>query len=396
MPTTDRFPRELLTQPPDARLAYFAAKVVAHPRLAEAHQAVRDAIRQPAGASLILVYGPTGVGKTTLRLRIERQLIQEALPAMERDPGHVPVVALEAVAPESGQFNWKDYYTRALQALDEPLIAHKLDPGIRGLRRDGAGRLAVPHTAPAAELRRALEQCLRQRRVEVVLVDEAQHLKRLASGRRLLDQMDTLKSLAALTGTVHVLLGTYELLGLAHLSAQLSRRSREIHFRRYRADQAEEFRAFKSVLLTFQRHLPLAEEPDLVGQADYCYEGAVGCVGVLKAWLERALAAALEAGAPTLTRRHLEWSAAPTRTLLSLARELQEGEATLAVSDRGRSELRRTLGLAEGATAPRAVGPNSVAPSPSGAGRPRRSGDRVAQRRPTRDPVGVGRPDDGR
>jgi len=28
---------------------------------------------------------------------------------------------VEAVAPESGQFNWKDYYMRALAALDEPL-----------------------------------------------------------------------------------------------------------------------------------------------------------------------------------------------------------------------------------------------------------------------------------
>jgi len=29
----DGFPRELLVQPPEARLAYFAAKVVGHPRL---------------------------------------------------------------------------------------------------------------------------------------------------------------------------------------------------------------------------------------------------------------------------------------------------------------------------------------------------------------------------
>ena len=67
MPADEGLPRELLSQPPEARLAYFAAKVVAHPRLAEAHRAVRDALRQPTGASMILVYGPTGVGKTTLR-----------------------------------------------------------------------------------------------------------------------------------------------------------------------------------------------------------------------------------------------------------------------------------------------------------------------------------------
>jgi len=132
-------------------------------------------------------------------------------------------------------------------------------------------------------LRWVLEQCLRQRHVGVCLIDEAQHLKRLASGRRLLDQMDTLKSLAALTGTMHVLIGTYELLGLTNLSAQLSRRSIEIHFGRYRADLDKDRLAFKSVLLTFQRHLPLSEEPDLVGSWERLYEGSLGCVASSKA-----------------------------------------------------------------------------------------------------------------
>jgi hypothetical protein len=89
------------------------------------HRAVREALNQPAGASLILVYGPTGVGKTTLRLRREQQLIAEALPDLEQDHARVPVLSVEAAAPESGQFNWKDYYKRALVAWDEPLLAQR-------------------------------------------------------------------------------------------------------------------------------------------------------------------------------------------------------------------------------------------------------------------------------
>ena len=118
-PAGDGFPRELLMQPPAEGLAYFAAKVVAHPRLVDAHRAVHDVLRQPTATSLIVLYGPTGVGKTTLRLRLEQQLITEAMPALEKDTARVPVLAVEAIAPESGQFNWKDYYTRALIALDE-------------------------------------------------------------------------------------------------------------------------------------------------------------------------------------------------------------------------------------------------------------------------------------
>src|SRR5260370_27918340 len=83
MPSIDSLPRELLAQPTDARLAYFTSKVVAHPRLTAVHRAVRDALSQPAGASLILVYGPTGVGKTTLRMRLEQQFFFQALPGLE-------------------------------------------------------------------------------------------------------------------------------------------------------------------------------------------------------------------------------------------------------------------------------------------------------------------------
>ena len=86
-------------------------------------------------------------------------------------------------------------------------------------------------------LRVALESAIRQRRPLAFLVDEAQHLAKIAGGRKLQDQLDCVKSLAIRTQTVHVLAGTYDLLILRQLSGQLSRRTRHIHFalpRRYR------------------------------------------------------------------------------------------------------------------------------------------------------------------
>ena len=380
MPTQDGFPRELLSQPVDARLAYFVGKIVAHPQLKETHNALINAIRRPAGASLIFVFGPTGVGKTTLRLRVEQQLIADAQADLEQDQGHVPVAALEAVAPESGNFSWKDYYRRALLALDEPLIDHKIAYGMAGFRRDGNGHLVIGHNVFATRLRWAMEQCLRYRRLTALIIDEAQHFKKMASGRRLLDQMDTLKSLAGMTNTVHVLIGTYELLSLANLSAQLSRRSIEICFPRYRPDDDKEIKAFKSVLLTFQRHLPLTEEPDLVGRYEYFYEQSVGCVGVLKNWLNRAFAAALEDDLVTLTHAHLEQHATPTRQLLRMAREIKEGEDALMDRMEEQTELRRLLGLGAKLADKRSAKPEQVS---------QRQGGRVGQRKPTRDPVGT-------
>lgn len=376
----ERFPRELLEQPKEARLAYFLGKVVAHPRLKDVHLALMNAIRQPAGAMLILVMGPTGVGKTTLRLRIEKQLREEALPELEQDLGCMPVVGIEAIAPSMTTFDWKDYYARLLLALDEPLVKYKIDYGIKSVRRDGAGRLVLGHDIAADQLRRSVELSLEHRRPAAILVDEAQHLKKVAGGRRLLDQMDTLKSLASTTGIVHVLLGTYELLSLSNLSAQLSRRSIEIHFPRYYPTQAEELIAFKRVLLTFQRHLPLVEEPDLIGRYDYFYERSVGCVGILKGWLDRALAYALGEGRQTLTAADLERHEESTRKLLRMAWEIKEGEEAFHEREDRRMELRTLLGLD-------AQPPKSLPPEETGQKRP---AGRVGKRRPSRDPIGQG------
>lgn len=377
---TDSFPRTLLTRPPAERLAYFSTKVIAHPHLKAVHDAVMQAIRQPSGAAILVVFGPTGVGKTTLRRRIEQQLIADFLPTQPDSPGRIPVVGVEALAPESGSFNWKDYYTRALRALHEPLIGDKIDYGVRGIRHNRSGQLVIGPSVVVAELRSALEACLRARQPAAVLVDEAQHLKKMTSGRRLLDQMDTLKSLASTTQTLHVLIGTYEVLGLTHLSGQLSRRSSEIHFARYRFDDVVERQMFVRVLYTFQRHLPLDGEPDLVGQVDYLYERCVGCVGVLKTWLTQTLAAALADGASTLTRPMLEQWTIPVPSLMRMAREIADGEALLHDREGQLSDVRRLLGMDGAATALR---PSADDRTES----PRRKRS-IGQRAPLRDPIG--------
>lgn len=364
------FPPELLVQPSTARLAYFQHKVVAHPHLKETHQRLWQAIQQPGAASLIFVFGPTGVGKTTLRCRLEQQLWEAGRPAMEQDPGHMPVVGLEVAVADADSFRWRDYYQRALVALDEPMLDHKILPD-RVLHK----RVDLKdsgHYKVTSELRWALEQALRYRRPIAFIVDEAQHFKRIASGRRLRDQMDTLKSLANMTGITHVLIGTYELLGFAQLSAQLDRRSLEIHFPRYHIDVPEEMLDFKRALLTFQRHLPLPGEPDLLAQAEYFYEGSVGCVGVLKDWLTRALAAALEDGKETLTKTVLEQQALPTRKLLRMAREIREGEETLAANSQAQTELRSLLGMPKESAEQHSAGPSR----------------NVGKRNPVRDLVG--------
>ncbi len=373
------FPPELLKQSATERLAYFENYTVAHPRLKEVYDKLMGTIAEPAGASFIFVYGASGVGKTTLRLRVEQKLTELALSLLESDRGCVPVVGVEAVAPESRNFNWKDYYTRALIALEEPLIDYKFDYGVRGISRDNNfGKINVESKVVAPALRRALENALKHRHPDVFFVDEAQHFSKMASGHKLQDQLDCLKSLANMTGILHCLLGTYELLTFRNLSGQLSRRSVDIHFRRYCADNPEDVQAFKSVLLTFQQHMPLAETPDLVSHWEYLYERSLGCVGILKNWLTRAFKDALNREATTVTLKDLQqraWSVAQCKRMFQ---EIQEGERQLSETETDVQNLRSALGLDTKPITLSEETPKTTRPS-----------RKVGKRKPKRDPIGV-------
>lgn len=325
------FPEDLLLQPISSRIAYFKDYTIAHPKLIEAGRKLMHSIREPGGAALIFVFGPTGVGKSTLLKRLTQKLLQEALPLMDVDKGYIPIAGVEVKTPEDSNFDWNDFYIRALMALEEPMIEKKIN-----------------RTGTKLKLRLALESALRNRHPDAFYIDEAQNFGKVASGRKLQDQADCLKSLANLAQTRFILCGTYELLPLRNLSGQLCRRSHSIHFPRYLADSAQDLKAFRSALLTLQNHLPLPEPPDLVEHWEFCYEQSMGCIGILKDLLLRTLSTALErdeGNTVTLKLKDLEQRAWSLEECLVMLREAKEGEQNLANQSDARDEFRTSLGL---------------------------------------------------
>jgi AAA domain len=388
------FPQELLHQPSSARLAYFRALTIGHPLLLQVYDDLRLAIRDFAPGSIIIVQGPAGVGKTTLLQRVEKDLKERLAPELAQDVERLPVVRIDAIAPESGSFNWKDYFRRLLIALEEPesLIDRKVIPNQSGATfQSDALRLISRENAVSSRLRHAVEQTLRRRRPLAVLVDDAQHLAIMGSGRKLLDQINTIKSIANLSQITHVLTGTYELMTLRHLNGQLSRRSVDIEFNRYLTDNSEHREAFINCLWTFQQHLPLPKTPELVNQWDYFYERSIGCVGVLKDWLTGALALALENGAQTLTTRDLERRALSVTQCARMLSEAVDGERKLTESTDANQELRKNLGLTvEMKSCPLSSNdPSLDSTAPQGSTKAKRR--RIGQRNPARDEIGAKR-----
>ena len=191
----------------------------------------------------------------------------------------------------------------------------------------------------------------------------------------------------------YVLAGTYELLAFRNLSAQLSRRSRDIHFPRYQTTSKDDIRAFKTVLQAFERHLPVEEMPDLVTQWQDCYARTTGCIGILKEWLLKALAEALETQAKTILPELLAHHAPSLASREQMLTEIEEGEQGFLSDQATEDALRKRLGV------PRQRTVTDASPMLHGESReqkppPKRSSS-VGHRSPSHDPVKGGATTDG-
>src|SRR5207245_3741571 len=157
---------------------------------------------------------------------LQKRLLTRAKERMLRDPSHRPFVSVSAPEAGSGRFNWVDYYIAVLRQVNHPFVNNKKS-GVR-----------------VRDLREAMEEAFVQHQPYAVIVDEAHHLAKAASGRGLADQLDHLKYLENRTGVSHVLVGTYEMKSFRKASAQLAGRSIDVHFPRYDATKQEDREEF--------------------------------------------------------------------------------------------------------------------------------------------------------
>jgi len=146
------------------------------------------------------------------------------------------------------------------------------------------------------------------------------------SGKRLVNQPDSIKSVANRTETTHVLFGSYDLLALRNLNGQLARRTIELHFKRYDNRDETDVDIFLDILNQFQENIPMKETVDLIDNWQFIYSRCADCIGVLKEWLNRSLSMALDENSSALTIDHLTASALTTSQSERLLDEVLAGE----------------------------------------------------------------------
>ena len=340
-----------------SQLKQFKEYAISHPQLAQVDMLLMGAIREPAGFAHVLVYGPSGVGKTTMIRQITRRLngttvdqngshgFREA-GGRNGNSSPMPLLLVETRPSDGGMFNRADYYRTALRFLGEPFYERRMMVDIdteQSWEKKGRGRSKTSQFNDSPELRQALEEAMSNRGVKAVILDEAQHLMKIgsgASGGKLLDQLDWIKSMTNVTGVLHILIGTYELLNFRNLSGQASRRGLDIHFPRYLFQHEQDRQDFQGVLLALLRQVHLQVDiPALMQHWFYFYERSIGCVGVLKDWLIRAVAAAVHDGCDTLTLERLYEHTLSLAQCERMAIEATEGEQKLSYTESRREHL---------------------------------------------------------
>ena len=358
---------------------YFEDYRSLHPQLQSVCDQIMPIVRSPAGVDIIIVVGPTGAGKSTLVELLVKRITEMALPSLEEDRGRLPVVEFKIPATERGSFRWTDFWIRYLTRLENPLVPFCRRQAGGTLRREGDS-LRIASNNDLGDLARAVEAGLYQRGPAATIIDEAQHLMRIASGRKVLDHLDVIKTMADMTGVLHILIGTYDLVATLELNGQLSRRATTLHFPRYDANNPEHLLSFVASLNEFQNHLPLAVTPDLMRHKKEIYAYSCGCIGILKNWLERALSAALDTDAKTITFADLKARSLKASQCRAIAAEIDKGEALFKSLDDGEVDLFELLGL----NSDEAAAQTDAAPKTSPSKR------RAFVRSPERDAVGAG------
>ena len=328
---------------PNIELEKFKSFLVAHQVFTECEQALISKIARPGSFNILSVVGPTGVGKTQLLNEVAGTLLgikENPSKDLSKQP-YLPVVYVTATTGHSYESRFRSLLLQIVRQVNEAACVYG-----KVVVPDPAGKMRVRPSSQTiaslsiARLEELVRTGLKERQVRALLIDEAQHL---AQGSNAVDWRivgDGLKVLGSVSGTMMVLFGTSELLGLPYISGQLGRRSKAIHLRRYLWNNQTDRLEFKKIVSAFGKGWPtLLPTEFMLANLPLLYAGSLGCTGILSTWLYDAMVVTEQAGLSTVTVDILKQTALSAPKLLKIEQEAKECEDAFLAEQVGLDEM---------------------------------------------------------
>jgi hypothetical protein len=178
----------------------------------------------------------------------------------------------------------------------------------------------------------------------------------------------------------------------------MARRGSDFHFARYHFEDERDCEAFQNAFASLLKQIPLQVDHDaLIQRWWYFFEGSIGCIGILKQWLVRALYRALREGSPELTRAHLEKAVLPDAKWERMRADAQSGEAEFRYAEGQNSYLSELASMptfAPSQADPAPPSPSTPSPEDETAGQKKsKLNGHVGEPSPRRDQVGTALPE---
>lgn len=228
---------------------------------------------------VVCITGPSRAGKSLLIRRLIQMLVGDNC---FDQTGRLPAVVVEAVnTGPHGSFSTKAFTQRMLDAVKHPVFT------IRGQSLDDMLAIQKMDRTTEPSLRLFLEYALVARGVKFLFIDEAQHVKYVSKNAQAPSAvMNSWKCLAQTAGLVIVFVGAYPILDILVNATHLLGRKNPVHFQRYHPVE-EDIESFAELLQSYSVLIDLDSSLNsLVDVTELMYEGSLGCIGLLKAWLK--------------------------------------------------------------------------------------------------------------
>ena len=274
------------------------------------------------GGECLVITGASRIGKTSIAMALEELLNPtDCSELMARRP----VVRFTCRnRADKGQFSTKAFYLDALEGIGHPFFTNDstdLKENMDAIRRQDR--------ETNSSLEAILENILKLLRTKYLIIDETQHLRYMVGGvQSSLQMLEFFKTLAEKLDIVLIFIGAYPIVNVMQLSPHLLGRTYTIEMKRYRPDCEHSSQHFVKLLGWYSEDIQFEHGAGgLCMWQEELFQGSLGIVGLLSAWIRDAMAEMLARGDEKLALRHFKATRKPTGDLEKMLLEISDGEA---------------------------------------------------------------------